>query len=307
MDKLSQKIQKLEDDHYEGVVQEHVDRHAQRLREEALLISGGLKASSRIADAINSEVMVGLIRFQDEKRHEDLGFPRFVDYLDSDLSPISKHAFYERKPLFEKEGPALFDLYAANGLPKKTRKLLAAGTVEIDGENLVIHNGDETQVVTINDRTVWIESLTALAEANAEKSAKIEKQNEKIERHDAEKRELYNENDRLRASKAAEIEGDPHSMALVAVIGAFKNLREEIASLSPVDRGARRDNVLELLAGQMQLTAESYGSADWTRHAPRPERSAGLDPEDEYIEGLIDRVFEDEGGGNDAELAAAMG
>ena len=310
MDKLAKRIREIEEEHAEEFLQEHIAQHDQAARDRALMIAGGFRTALKISAAINSEVMRALELFQEERLYTSFGYERFAEFLDqSEFSPMTKAQYYERKAILDKEGDMLFDLLSDLGMSIRKRKLLGKGNVEVHGEKVIVRDGEEQTEIEVNDRSRLLETLSALADANADKSAKLAKQKEKIDRHGAEKKELYDEIDRERARKAAEVSGDPHSMALAALVGAFKNLRDEVENLSAIDRGARKDHVLELLAGQMQLTAEGYGSADWARHAPRPERAPTGDEEGDYVEDLLDRVFDGEVvdlDENQRELAAAM-
>lgn len=162
MDKLQTRIKKVEEQFFDEVITENHQTHLDQRHKDALVLVGAFKAAKRISDSIGSEVILNLVRFCEEKRYEDLGFSRFTDFLESDLSPLSRHEFYERKSLLEKEGPVLFDLFAANNISHRTRRLLKDGSVEIDGDVLIISDGrGETQRIPVTDKTVWIESLTA--------------------------------------------------------------------------------------------------------------------------------------------------
>lgn len=304
MDKLTERIRKVEDDHAEEFVKDHLAHHEQTSRDRAMFLLGGFKLAGNIANALSAETMRSLIIFQEEKMHEALGFDRFAEFLEqSEYSPMSKAQFYERKAIFEKEGGPIFDLLNSMGMSVRQRKLLGKGSVAIDGDSLIIFKDSEELTVHLGDTAAIRETLVALADANADKSAKLEKQKAEIDKHDAEKREIYDELDRVTAEKASEYSRDPHSMALANLCLSFAALREQVAeSLTAIDRGARRDNVLQILASQMQLTAESYGSGDWTRHAPKAAKAPSGDDEQDYVDGLIDRVFDE----NDAALAAEM-
>lgn len=309
MDKLQKRIRQVEEQVAEEHVQDHLDYHQQKLRDKALLIVGGFKTATRIANAINSEVMRALELFQEEKVYQAFGYSTFVDFLEeSEHSPMSKTQYYERRSILEKEGDAMFDLLSGLGMSIRKRKLLGRGNVEFDGDKVIVHDGDEQTEIEITDRTRLLETLTALADANADKSAKLEKQKVKLDKHDAEKREIYDELDRVKASKAAEIGKDPHSVALANVCFAFAALRDEIAALNTIDAEARCTNTLEILAGQMSLTSRAYGgSSDWAAEVRTGSDSDRVRSESDS-EFDWDAAIDAAAGGedNDAELAASM-
>lgn len=311
MDNLTKKIRSVEEAHASELVASRLESYSSEQRDLGLMVLGGFRVSERISAAVAAEGFKALMRFAEEKLYEAFGFTNMVDFLnDSPHAPMTKAQFYERRELYGKEGERLFDLFTELGLSIRKRKLLGQGNVAIEGENAVIRDdsGEET-VVPISDQARLIEVITAVVDSKVQLRKDLEKQKEKIEQQKETIRLAHDDLDRERARKSVEALGDTHSMALAAVIGAFKNLRDEVAGLSEIDRGARKDHVLELLAGQMQLTAEAYGSADWARHAPRPERAPTGDDEADYVEDLLDRVLDGEvvdPEENERELAAAM-
>lgn len=301
MNKLDKRLREVQDEHAEEFWQEHIDAHQRRAEQAALFVLGGIRAVDRAASALSSECLRALIRFQEEKRHEALGFERFADFLDeSEYSPMSKAQFYERKAVLDKEGDIVFDLLNDLGVSIRKRKLLGKGNVELDGETVIIKSdGGEDIEIELTNRSRLLETITALADANLDKTAKLEKQKEKIAKHDLEKRELYDEIDRAKASKG-EVSGDAHSMALANVGFAFQALRDEAGRLTETDRSARRNNVFEIIAHQLQLTREAYGFA-----ATAVERTTALEGQSfgEVVDGFLENLeLED----NDAELAASL-
>jgi hypothetical protein len=145
------------------------------LRERALLFLGGMRAADRISAALSAQVMANLIAFEKEKMHETLGFKRFAEFLDrSPYSPMTKHQFYKRREVFDREGEQVFDLMNEIGLPLARRKLLGRGVVRVEGETVIVLDGDEEISIELADRARILETLSALADANAEKSKRLE-------------------------------------------------------------------------------------------------------------------------------------
>lgn len=306
MDKLARKIREVEEQAAEEAVNQHLENWSQRERDRALVVIGGFKAVNRLLTSVNSQLMRALEKFQEQKLYRSLGFEVFVDFLEkSEYSPMGKSQYYERKRLLDIEGDRLFEVFEGIGLPVRTRKLLGRGQVELEGENIIVHDGEETHEIEITDRKRILETLSALADSLAAKSAKIQKQAERIDRHESEKSQLYEEIDRVRAARSPE-SGDNHSVALVGVCTSFAALREQAAVLSEIDRAARRDRVLEILANQMILTAEAYGSGDWTRYT-NSAAEITVEPDSDFAREAIEffnKVEREDD--NDAELAAAM-
>lgn len=140
-------------------------------RDSALLFLGGMRAADRIAAALSAQVMSNLIAFEREKMHEACGFTRFAEFLDrSPYSPMTKHQFYKRREVFEREGEQVFDLMNEIGLPLARRKLLGRGQVRVEGETIVVQDGDDEISIELADRARILETLSALADANAEKA-----------------------------------------------------------------------------------------------------------------------------------------
>jgi hypothetical protein len=152
-------------------------------RERALLFLGGMRAADRIASALSAQVMANLIAFEKEKMHEQMGYKRFVEFLDrSPYSPMTRHQFYKRREIFDREGEQVFDLMNDIGLPLARRKLLGRGTVRVEGETVIVNDGDEDISIELGDRARILETLSALADANAEKARRLERGLEDYER-----------------------------------------------------------------------------------------------------------------------------
>jgi hypothetical protein len=152
-------------------------------RERALLFLGGMRAADRISAALSAQVMANLIAFEKERMHESMGYTRFAEFLDrSPYSPMTKHQFYKRREIFEREGEQVFDLMNDIGLPLARRKLLGRGAVRLEGETVIVLDGEEEVTIEINDRARILETLSALADANAEKARRLEVGREDYER-----------------------------------------------------------------------------------------------------------------------------
>lgn len=243
----------------EDAAEQHLADHQRLGRDRALLIVGGFKTALRISNALNSEVMRAMELFQEERLYLSFGYERFVDFLDnSEHSPMSKAQYYERRGVLEKEGDQVFDLLSDLGVSIRKRKLLGKGNVEIEGETVIIRDGEEQTAIELNDRARLLETLSALADANADKSAKIDRQKEKIEKHDEKVRELYAEIDVEKARQKSEFASDPHMMARVELNLALGKLTQIAETLSDIEKAQFRDGVLEELAEHRNALAHAY-------------------------------------------------
>lgn len=302
---LQDKLEKVADEHAGEILDERLAAHAAHETRSAIYILGGIRTADRIASVVGSEAMRALIRFQDEERYKALGFATMVDFLnESELSPMSKNQFYDRKGLLEKEGDQVFNLLNDLGVSVRQRKLLGRGNVQIDGETALVTLGDEELAIELTDRTRLLETLIALADANADKSAKIEKQAEKIAKHDDEKRELYAEIDEVRASKAADVEQDAHAMAVVTLGLAFRELIRTVEEMTPVERRQFQSVDFERIAAWMSDLSMTFGrGSDWTTLMPDEEATPHSAPRTPHSadDDIIRRALDDTGD-NDREL-----
>lgn len=312
MKKLDDKIRALEDQHAEQSVEQHLAAFSAEQRDIGLMVLGGVRIAGQISTTVASESFKALIRFGEEKLFEAFTdangnhFTRMADFLDqSPFSPMSKHAFHDRKALFEKEGEKLFDIFGELGLSIRKRKMLGKGNVEIDGEIVIVHDGDETHEIAITNQTRLLETLTALADANADKSAKLEKQKEKIAKHDDKVRELYTEIDKVKAATAADIEQDAHAMAMITLGLAYREVIRTVEEMNAVEREQFQSVDFERIAAWMSdLSMTFERGSDWTTLMPNETQQPTIqNPQSD--DDIIDRAL-DVSGDNDRELAEKL-
>lgn len=236
-------------------------------RERSLLLLGGMRAADRIASALSAQVMANLIAFEKEKMHEQMGYRRFVDFLErSPYSPMTKHQFYKRREIFEREGEEVFDLMNDIGLPLARRKMLGRGQVRLEGETVIVKDGGDELSIGLDDRGRILETLSALADANAEKAKKLERGQEDYERL---KRKLASAREEKEAPDKDELERVTLSATamLSALAGMLRDASEE-----------RREKFLSahlnLLALQYRRVNEALG--DRALAAGETDEIAGL-------------------------------
>lgn len=181
------KIEQLEDQHLQDKFELLTDAAKEQRKNQALMIIGGVRVANRIARSINSQVMNALIMFQDDQMYQSFGYKTFVEFLtESEYAPMTKHEFYARKGVFEKEGEDLFDLMEEIGVSLSVRKLLSDGdydAISIEGDKIFV--GNETADLS-NFRMVktLIESFAVdnkkLKDENKKKTSSIEALENKV-------------------------------------------------------------------------------------------------------------------------------
>lgn len=304
-DKLEKQIREVEEVHAGEILDARLEEHNQSERMRAMFVLGGTHIANKIAASLDSEMMRTLISFQEQKMYEALGFETFVDFLNnSEYSPMTKAQFYERKAIWDKEGEKLFDLLTELGVSVRKRKLLGKGSVAIDGNTVIVTNDGEETAIDLSDRHRIMETISALADANADKSHKLEKQQKAIDGHKEKVTDLYAQIDSIRASKAADIGQDPHSQAILNLNFAYRALIESVADMSPVEQEQFVTRDFELIAARNADLAAAYGRGDWTKIAPA---TAGAKTESvDDLDALIDQALDEESDPNDAELADSL-
>ncbi len=303
-DKLSKKIAEAEDEIAGEIVDSRSASQLEADKMRAMFVLGGINIADRVSESLGSEAIKAMIKFQEEKLYLALGYDTFVDFLNnSEFTRITKQQFYDRKALFEKEGEAAFDLLTELGVSIRKRKLLGKGNIELLGETLVVHTDDGVTEISIADRASILDAITALADANAEKSIKLQRQSEKIDKHDEKVRELYTEIDTVRASKIAEVAGNPHMIARVEFNLAASKLADAARNLSAIEKDQFRDAVLEDHAATRELLAAAYSTG-------KPKSSSPVAVEGETFgeaaSKFLDELDLEPADNNDGDLAAKL-
>lgn len=304
-DKLQQRIEQAEDE----IAGEIVDTRSAAFREaakmRAMFVLGGVTIAKKVAASLNAETIKTLGRFQEDKMHEDLGYATFVEFLnESEYSPLTKNQFYDGKSLLEKEGEAIFDMLTELGISLRKRKLLGSGNVELSGETLIVHNGDDITEISIHDRKSVLEAITALADANAEKSIKLDRQKEQLDKADGKIREAHAETDKIRAARISEFAADAHMTARVELGLAFNKFSDIVVNLSDTEKDQFRDSVLEDVQAWFNGLRDAYRTSGSHHPSPITHNLKG-DSLDEKLENFLDQINLDTAD-NDGDLAAAL-
>lgn len=269
---------------------------------------GGLDAINTIASNLNAAFIIRCQRIRDNKEYLVAGYERFDDFMDNfPQSPMSYKRFNYIEGIYKNLGADVFDLTSSAGLSQRQMKLLGKGNVEIDGEKIVVKTDDGPVEIEIGNRRQWLQSLQAFAKSNADKTAKIASQQKTIAEHDDKVRDLYNQIDEIRASKAADVEQDAHAMAVVTLGLAYRELIGTVEQMTPVERQQFARVDFERIAGWMQdLSITFERGADWTTLMPANtdfDQMPGTAPSSD--DDIISRALDD-ADDNDSELAEKM-
>lgn len=178
--KMKQALEKKMDEAKDAAAIEFLDEAAEAWdeskRQTSLMLLGGIHVARNMSVAISSEVLRALAEYGKGGHYRALGYKTFADFLNnSEYSPMSKSQFFEKHKFLQNEGAENFDLLNALNIPVRKRRLLAKGNVEIEGNEVIVKDGDTETTIEITDRDRLLETLSALADANAEKSKKLEK------------------------------------------------------------------------------------------------------------------------------------
>lgn len=166
---------------------------------------------------------------------------------------MTKHEFYKRKEIFEAEGEKVFDLLNEVGMPLSKRRLLGKGNIQLDGETVIVldrETGEEISIELTN-KSRLLETLTALADANADKSKKLEKGKDDNDRL---KRKLTDMEDALSSERQSPSAADRDEIEITyLLVGSTLKRLNTLLDDAPLLRVARfeSDN-LRFLAAQYQ-------------------------------------------------------
>jgi hypothetical protein len=188
-----------------------------------------------------------LIEFEKSDGHIALGHNRWVDFLEtSEYSPMTKNQYYDRKDVFEKENPDVWDRLTDLGIPISLRKRLPEGAFEIKGDSIVITGEDgSTQSVGLADanRTQVIETIKILHDSILEKTKKLAKGKDDYRKL----KEKYLESEESGGSAIS-----PIDKAHMVACGALSALADQLADLTRENCQTYLDGPFNLLITQMQ-------------------------------------------------------
>lgn len=258
---LKKKIDQLRDQDAKESVEAMQKVHENRQLAEAMFLLGRITQNDVISRSITANLSAQSIRamerFQQEKRYEALGFTNFVDFLESEYSPISKRQYYDRLNLLDKNGDEIYDLLTSVGISVRAQKLLGNGDLAIKGDRLVI--GDK-EVEAANAGLVK-DILNELFDERRSLIAEKTKAESNLEKEKQKNRVGEKENEKLRR-RLDELDESPRfTRSFMTLISAFIN-HTEAAGESFVDAqtaGKTGQDNLKLIAGLYFRLEEIYG------------------------------------------------
>lgn len=243
-DKLQKKIRAAEDEHAEEALTAHLTGFEQQQRDDALMLLGGINVTDKISQALSAESIRALMKFQEEKLYEHFGFDNFVAFLDnSPHAPMTKSQFYERKSILEKEGDKTFNLLNSLSMSVSKRKLLGKGNIKVEDDTVFITDEDGVETsIEMTDRSRLLETLSALADANADKSRKLDKAGKRIDK-------LEESVETLKTRPADIAQKDTHYGAFLEAVISLNKLTEHVKK--------------ELTAAEKKQHSELYLNSLW--------------------------------------------
>lgn len=207
--------------------------------------------------SMSSQALRGLEKIEQEKLYLSLGYETFVEFLNSDDSPVTKSQYYERIKLLNSEGDQLYDTLSQLSFPVSKRKLLGKGAIAVEGETVIVTTDDGEQQIELSDRNRLLQTISALADQNADKSKKLDKQTAELEKSGEKLKKKDEEIERLKASKAVAPDST-HSRAVMNLISAFGVMVTEAESLSPIEKAQFAPRTFELIAQLRDRLATAY-------------------------------------------------
>lgn len=234
---------------------------------------GGIRLADHLGRSLESQALRTLEAIKEQKLFTVLGYTRFDDFLNNDPhSPMKYRTFDRRIGLLHIEGEETFDVLSSLNISSSTRKLLIAGTVQVEGDDVVI-GADR---IPVTNRKAVVEALKGLVAKNQQQARTIERGKKDVVKW------------KRKAGEAqANGHGDdsPYDQSLNNGISWLARLANEAETLPDDQREAARENVLSNLAPVYQrvMVAHRVG-----------EKLAPVDPAEAAAKRLIDKYEDDE-------------
>jgi cell division protein FtsB len=260
MSSLATQIDKLKDDHADAALERAQTVQDDNAVKEAVFILGRIKQNDHIGNAIaanlSAQTILALQRFQQEKKHEALGYDTFDKFLnESPYSPMTKPQYYDRLAIVTKHGPDVADLLTSIGISMRSQKMLGKGELSIQGDRVFVGDkeleGSDTGIIKEVLTELFDERRTLQAESQ-KKDEKIVKLESQIDQGTDEYEELRRNYDKLRT-------GDPYDEALAHAIYSLLDLQEQIGHLPDDQKPAKGDIAVPQLWSVIQSVKQSYG------------------------------------------------
>jgi hypothetical protein len=222
---------------------------------------GAVQAVSQLAAGLGAQTIHALERVRDEKLYLAAGFSTFDEFLSKHPeSPMSHDTFRRRVNLLESEGDITFDLLNSLNVSISAR-LLLAGDISIDGDNIVINeeqgDGVSSTRIPLNDHAQIVKTIVELKKKADEQKRTIERGKKDVDKW---KRKHDEVNEQLAKGLSVSEDAAPHARALVSVIGNFQILADECKALTnQKERKRFAPIVFQRLAEASKLVEEALG------------------------------------------------
>lgn len=200
---------------------------------------------NNISRACSAEVIRALERIEAEKIYLDMGYERFVDFLNDNHCFIGKSTYYERLALLKKEGTQLYDLMNGLDISLSKRKQIGAGNIEIQGDLVILKESQEK--IPLSDRQRLLDVLVLAVDELAVKTKKLAIGEEDFRRERQKRLDLEDN-----AAAASSRSLTPLDKAHMAATGIVASLVDEIAALDANRCQAYLDGPFQMLAAQFQ-------------------------------------------------------
>lgn len=212
---------------------------------------GATRLINRLSGDLALQTMQALEVFQTNKMYEQYGFKSFADFLDKcPSSPMTKNQYYDRKKLLDQEGEEAFNLLNSLNVAAKHRKLLTAGDIVLDGDQLIVGN----KAVAINDAKAVRKAIAQAVqrfETIEAKSAKAEKEIEKLKKQVEElKAEAEN------TTPPPPDLTDECAQTLITLISAFARLKNLLAE----EKNFRTETWIHTYRRRIDLAVEDFAT-----------------------------------------------
>jgi hypothetical protein len=288
---LATKIDRLKDEHADEELTKLQDFHESRAKDEAIFVLGRIKQNDHIGTAIGenlaAQTTLALQRFQQEKKHEVLGFDTFDRFLnESPYSPMRKTQYYERLAIINTHGSDVADLLTAVGISMRSQKLLESGDLEIRDDRIYVA-GREIDAASTG---VLKDVLSELFDERRQLKSELSKSKDKLDKQEDVIKTGREENEELRRNLDSLNENSPFERALMGAVKSMLTLVGEVKELSDEERAERGDADLKTFAEQWFQLRDAYGVKQQLA-----ERAAGS----ATMENIMDRAIAE---GDDGDL-----
>lgn len=225
---------------------------------DVFFLLGGIDAVNNIARNLNAALIVNLQRIRDERLYLALGHDRFDDFMDNHpRSPMSYKRFNYIEGIFQNIGAIGFDLLTGSGLSMRQMKLLDAGDIQVEGNDVII-GGEER--VSLGESRVMKAVVEKLVKEKIELQGEQAAAEKKAEKLKVQLSQGQSEFEILQRKYDAATSANPFERALMQSVYWLLELKMNVEDLTDADLAKRGGDDLKLLAGLWFRLRDSYHS-----------------------------------------------